>query len=398
MESEDNPGFFGAWIKNRRKSLDLTQAELAERAGCSVSTLRKYESGERRPSKQLAVLLASSLEIPESDQDVFIGVARGGLSIERLSNSDQIKSTAHLIQQGRKSSISWLPEAATPLIGREVELNALESMLRDPRCRMVTLLGPGGIGKTRLAVEAACQLKEFFSGGAQFISLASINSSAHVVPTIATSLGYNFQGQLKPKDQLMKYLREENLLLVLDNAEHLQDAATLFGEILLNAPGVKLLVTSREQMNLHGEWVFEIRGLPTPKEIQIDSIRSFSAVELFVQSAIRAQASFVLNEENEIYVARICQMVDGMPLGIELAASWITMLSCREIAEEIERSMDFLSTRMKDVPDRQRSLRATFEHSWLLLSREEREALMKLAIFRGGFFSRGAETIATFVA
>ncbi len=394
MESEDNPGFFGEWIKNRRRSLDLTQEELAERTGCSVSALRKYESGERRPSKQLAVLLAESLEVPESDQDVFIGVARGGLSIERLSNSDQIKSTAHLIQQGRKSSISWIPEAATPLVGREVELNALESMLRDPRCRMVTLVGPGGIGKTRLAVEAACRLKEFFSGRAQFISLASINSSAHLVPTIATSLGYIFQGQLKPQEQLMKYLREEHLLLVLDNVEHLLDGAALFGEILLHAPGVKLLVTSREKMNLHGEWMFEIQGLPIPKDNQFDSIRRYSAVELFMQSARRAQASFELNAEDEPYVARICQMVDGMPLGIELATAWITMLSCREIAEEIERSMDFLSIRMKDVPTRQRSLRATFEHSWMLLSRDEGEALLKLAVFRGGFDRKAAEYVA----
>jgi predicted ATPase len=168
----------------------------------------------------------------------------------------------------------------------------------------------------------------------------------------------------------------------------------LFGEMLERAPGVKLLVTSRERLNLQGEWVFELQGLPVPPAHQTERVEEYSAVALFLQSARRSQAGFELQVEEQPWVVRICEMVDGMPLGIELAAAWVPVLSCREIAQEIERSLDFLATTMRDVPERQRSLRAAFDHSWSLLGAEEQGMLSRLAVFRGGFGREAAEQVA----
>jgi predicted ATPase len=214
------------------------------------------------------------------------------------------------------------------------------------------------------------------------------------VPAIADALGFSFQGQVEPRLQLNNYLRSKEMLLVLDNAEHLLDGVDLFVELLEGAPGVKLLVTSRERLNLQGEWVFEIQGLPVPISLKDAHAEEYSSVGLFVESARRAKVSFEVRAEEWPDVVRICQMVEGMPLGVELAAAWVPVLTCNEIAQEIESSLDFLTTSMRDVPRRQRSLRATFNHSWRLLSADERDLLSRLAIFQGGFQRETAEQVA----
>jgi len=160
------------------------------------------------------------------------------------------------------------------------------------------------------------------------------------------------------------------------------------------ASGVKLLVTSRERLNLRGEWLFDVQGLPVPPLNQVDWAEEYSAVQLFMQNARRVQAGFVLKEEERLAVSRICHLVEGMPLAIELAAAWVPVLTCQEIAHEIERGMDFLATTMRDVPERQRSLRAACDHSWGLLSVDERRVLCQLAVFRGGFEREAAEQVA----
>jgi predicted ATPase/transcriptional regulator with XRE-family HTH domain len=394
MDSIEHPVFFSEWFKSRRKALDLTQSELAQRAGCSVSALRKIESGERRPSKQLASLLAKSLEIPSEDQKTFVRVARGELNLERLPPSSRLHLPSHTLGQVTRTDFTNLPISPTPLIGREPELEALSGLLKDRQCRLLTLIGPGGIGKTHLAIEAASQHLELFPEGACFVSLAALSSSAYLVPAIADALGFMFQGHIEPRIQLLSYLRTKQALLLLDNAEHLLDGVGLFAEILEWAPGVKLLITSRERLNLQGEWVFEIQGLPVPPSDQIGRAEEYSAVALFVQSAQRAQIGFELRSEETPSVVHICQLVEGMPLGIQLAAAWVSVLTCGEIAKEIERSLDFLATTMREVPARQRSLRATFDHSWSLLTPEERVVLSRLAIFQGGFERQVAEQVA----
>ncbi len=389
----DFPNYFGEWLKLRRRALDLTQAELAERAGYSVFALRKIESGERRPSKQLAGQLAQALEIPTEDRLTFIRVARGELNLKRLPSPSPVPATGFNRAPTPIAPLINLPVTPTLLVGREPELASLSQLLRNPQCRLVTIIGPGGIGKTRLGVEIASRYQGLFCDGVCFVSLASLDASAFLVPTIADALDYSFQGQVEPRVQLLNYLHSKQMLLVLDNVEHLLDGVGLFVEILECAPGVKLLVTSRERLNLKSEWVFEIQGLPVPPRLQDERAEEYSSVALFVQSAQRAQVGFELCAEEWGHVVRICQMVEGMPLGIELAAAWVPMLTCGEIAEEIGRGLDFLTTSMRDVPSRQRSLRATFDHSWSLLSAEERGVLSRLAIFQGGFRREAAEQV-----
>jgi predicted ATPase/DNA-binding XRE family transcriptional regulator len=387
------PIYFGEWLKRRRKTLDLTQAELAEGAGCSVFALRKIESGERRPSKQLAGLLAQSLEIPPEEQATFIRVARGELNLERLPSPGPAHVPVPTPAPKPVSPPKNLPVMSTALVGREAELASLKRLLSDPNCRLLTLVGPGGIGKSRLALEVACRQWEGFAGGVHFVSLAGTSSPEFMVPAIAQAVGLNFAGPAEPRSQLVNYLSNKQALLLLDNLEHLLEGVDVLAALLASAPGLKLLVTSRERLELSGEWVFEVEGLAVPPDGQVEGLESYSAVQLFLQRARQARVDFELSVEDCPEVVRICRLVEGMPLAIELAAAWVPVLTCAEIADEIERGLDILATRLRDIPERQRSLRAVFEHSWQLLREEEQRAVRQLAVFHGGFSREAAEVV-----
>ncbi len=284
-----------------------------------------------------------------------------------------------------------LPPQRTPFLGREEELEEIAVLLADPACRLLSVVGPGGIGKTRLALRVA-EMPAQDGGEAAFVPLASVSSAELLVPAIGEALGFAFHGGTDPQTQLLNFLRERRTLLVLDNFEHLLEGVGLLSEMLNHAPGVKLLVTSRVRLNLHEEWVFGLEGLPVPA--QGEGLEENSAVALFVQSAARVASGFALAREERVAVARICRMVEGMPLGIEVAAAWARVLSPTEIAGEIERSLDFLVNSQRNVPERHRSLRALFEHSWKLLSPAEQQVLQRLSVFRGGFRRDAAEQVA----
>lgn len=395
MNESDSPLFFGEWVKRQRNALDLTQAELAQLAGCSVYAVRKIESGERRPSKQLAELLAHSLNVPSEELGVFVKVARGARAVERLPfPSPGTRDETSRLPSSVFTPFYNLPANLTPFVGREPELAALGRLLNDPLCRLLTLIGTGGIGKTRLAIEAASRQQERFSSGVCFVPLAALSSSTYLVEAIADALAFSFQGQIEPRAQLFDHLSTRQLLLVLDNLEHLLDGVTLLADILQHAPDMKLLTTSRERLNLQSEWVYTVEGLDIPPTDQAERAEEYTAVELFVHSARRTRAEFTLQAEERPAVVHICQLVEGMPLSIELAAAWVSVLSCNEIAQEIERSFDFLVTSASDVPDRQRSQRAVFDHSWNLLTAEERHTLSRLALFQGGFERIAASEVA----
>lgn len=381
---------FGLWLKRQRLGLELTQADLADCVGCSVVTIRKIEADERRPSAQIAELLARCLHLPAEQHALFRQVARGERRVERLATASPAATLAQVVQR----PLSNLPIPATPLLGRDHELGLIAQLLHDPQCRLLTLVGPGGVGKSRLAIEAALQQRGAFNDGVYFVALAGINAPEFIVPTVAEALGFTFSGPAEPKVQLLNYLRDKQTLVVLDNFEHLLAGSELLGELLPQAQGVKLLATSREPLHLLAEWVLEVQGLPVPENLQEGELEVNSAVALFLQRARRARVSFALTSDERPAVLRICQLVQGLPLGIELAAAWVRTLSCRQIAHEIEWSLDFLTATMRDVPERHRSITAVFDQSWQLLSAAEQGVLGQLSVFRGGFTRKAAEAVA----
>jgi predicted ATPase/DNA-binding XRE family transcriptional regulator/uncharacterized membrane protein (DUF2068 family) len=388
---------FGDWLRLQRSQLKLTREQFAVRVGCSVALLRKIEDGERRPSTQVAELIANSLNIPEADRATFVRVARGELNLERLPAI--LKPMAvPIVPPAPRVNLPVLP---TPLIGRQREVEELGQLLRDPYCRLLTLVGPGGIGKTRLAIEAAASMQDVFDHGVYFVPLASVGSIHAVISTLANAIHFAFYGPSDPKVQLLNYLREKQLLLIVDNVEHLlggepghETIAELLIEILRQAAQVKLLITSRESLELQDEWFFDVEGLPVPDSIAAAGSAENTSVELFLQRARRAHVGFSPRVEDYPAIARICWLVEGSPLGIELAAAWVRTLSCDEIAQQIERGLDFLSVTTRDLPTRHRSMRAVFDHSWKLLPEEENKALARLSVFRGGFRREAAEQIA----
>jgi predicted ATPase/transcriptional regulator with XRE-family HTH domain len=422
MEEQGSPIIFSEWLKRRRKALDMTQNELAKRAGCSVGALRKIEMGDRRPSKQLAGLLAKALEIPEEDQPTFIRVARGELNLSRLGQlpptpSHPLPDLASLLQAQpgtaldarlkSPTTINRIPSQTTPLIGREAEFTALERLFNDPLCRLLTLTGIGGIGKTRLAIEFGQSKQAEFPGGVFYIPLTSVNSPEKIVPAIADVLGCGFSGPSELKEQLLNYIADhiqQAALFIFDNLEHLLLPASMqnekFGvveltaEILQRLPNVKILGTSRERLNLRGEWTYELHGLSVPPTEFVGRLEEYDSIALFVKSAQRVRSDFQVTGEEQSPLIQITQLVEGVPLAIELAAAWVGMLSCQEIAREVKSNMDFLTSSMHDIPERHRSLRATFDHSWKLLSEDERGALCQLSVFQGSFGRNAAQQIA----
>jgi predicted ATPase len=297
------------------------------------------------------------------------------LEIEGLPREFPLLKT---VEAGMKN----LPLPRTSFVGRASELEAIDRLLEDPACRLLTLVGPGGAGKTRLALEAAARRVDRYPHGVHFVPLASVSSPDFLAPALAESIQFAVDGAhsgFSAQEQLLDYLSERSTLLVLDNFEHLVEGAGLLGEMIERAPHVELMTTSRERLNVQSEWVFDVDGLGFAE----NGSGSASAVRLFVERAKQVAPRFALDDTTE--VLRICRLVDGMPLGIELAASWVSVLSCTEIADEIARNIDFLATSTRDVPERHRSLRAAIDQSWRLLTDEQRSAFSRLSVFRGSF-------------
>jgi predicted ATPase/DNA-binding SARP family transcriptional activator len=321
-----------------------------------------------------------------------------------------------------------LPAPLTSFVGREALLVEVRERLQDSACRLLTLVGPGGSGKTRLSLEAAADRVPEYVDGVYLVSLAPLQSIEAIVPTIAQTIGFSFYGRGDPRQQLLNHLRQKNMLLILDNYEHLLtpfssspaggieggqkgrkptaergNGAGVAIDILNAAPEVQILVTSRVRLNVPGEHLILIGGMDVPPLPSFTDGRGagnedqYSAVQMFLQSARRVQPSFELRADNLQPVIQICRLVDGMPLGILLAAAWMPMLTPAEIARELtpgsSNRLDFLETEWREVPERQRSMRAVFDHSWHLLTERARKVLQGLSVFRGGCTRDAAEQV-----
>jgi predicted ATPase/DNA-binding CsgD family transcriptional regulator len=328
-----------------------------------------------------------------------------------------------------------LPASLTPLVGRMAEYDHTLDLLRSATCRMISVVGTGGVGKTRLALECAWALVDEnatrFPDGVYLVSLAELNPSDLLNDLIATeiadALGLSFSGTDTPSTQLQHYLHARSILLLLDNFEHLSMAAPFLAALLEAAPALTLLVTTREPLRLRSEWIVTLHGLSFPdsqnkfadatlpagqqpaalttgdlaivpglidRRWSIDELQQYGAIQLFVQAAKMYDANFRLSAETAPAVVQICQFIDGLPLGIELATSWLRTLSCTEIAAELAHGFDILTSAKVDLTPRQQSLRALFNSSWRLLRPNEQQALGRLSVFRGGFTRKAAAAVA----
>ena len=334
-------------------------------------------------------------------EELGVEPSAGTRQLAEQIRAGTLKAKADLPSSLPAGAVHNLPASLTSFHGREQELIELERLLADPECRCISLVGPGGVGKTRLALEAARQHGAGFAHGVAFVPLASVGSVEVAIPAIAGAIHLRFYGPDDPKDQLLNCLREKQMLLCLDNLEQLLVEAPLQAsivelvlEILQRAPGVKLLVTSREVLDLQGEWVFDVRGLAFPGAESRGKPDEYPAVALFIQRAKRTSPGLAFHGEDLAAIAHICRLVEGVPLAIELAATWLRMLSPAEIPKEIEGGLGFLSASVRDLPERHRSMRVVFDHSWQRLSAREQQVLSQLSVFRGGFSRQAAEQVA----
>ncbi|MGE5072002.1 MAG: tetratricopeptide repeat protein [Anaerolineae bacterium] len=286
-----------------------------------------------------------------------------------------------------------LPSRLTPFVGRQADIDRVVSLLADPEIRLITIRGMGGAGKTALALEVVRRLQDTFESGAAFVPLAHLTSVNDVLPALAEALDVELPPSGDLQQAALDQLSNLQLLLVMDSFEGVLDEAALLREILLAAPRVKILITSREKLKLEAETLYDLGGLELPLQEQPEA-EECDAVRLFLQRARQVRPAFVLDASSLPAVMRLCRMVDGNPLGILLAASWVEHFSPAEIAGEAEHSLDFLTFNLRDVEPRHSCLRAVFESSFQRLDGHVRGVLGKLSVFRGGFDLRGAQAVA----
>ena len=384
---------FGQWLKQRRKSLDLTREDLALSVDCSLSSIEKIEAGERRPSRQVADLLAQCLGIPSDERTAFVRFARSEQKEGEDAPPEELAGPAPWRAANRRSTN--LPVPLTPLIGRSVEVAAVRDLIMRERARLLTLTGPPGIGKTRLALEVASQVADEFEDGVYFVSLAPISDPGLVLPALARALHISEGPGRSLVESMKEYLSNKRSLLVLDNFEHVRGAAPHVVDILTTCPWIKALVTSRESLRVRGERKFPVPPLEVPdlkRPNDINTLLACPSVALFVERGQEANPDFELTDESAAAVATLCAQLDGLPLAIELVAARSNLLSPETLLEGWDGRLA-LRSELQDVPTRHQTLRDATRWSYDLLDAGEQKLFARLAVFVGGCTRSAVEAV-----
>ncbi len=382
---------FGEWLNHQRSGRGVTQKQLAQQIGCATITLRKIESGERRPSGQIAKRIAEIFSISPKEQKDFLRFARGdGSKVPARKTSD----APWLPSVGAPRTN--LPASLTSFIGREQEMAVVQGYLLDPTIRISTLTGPPGIGKTRLSLAAAQEAISGFKDGVFFVALAPLERPGWMALTIIQALGFAEMERKPPLEQLKDGIGDRQILLVLDNLEHLIDeSAALVSDLLSACPCLKILATSREALRVPGEWIYPVPALKMPSgQLQsMEQVSQYAALGLFVERARAVRPDFVPTTDHLQTVATICSQLDGLPLAIELIAARIRWMSPQTLLAKLNDQFILSADGMRAVPARHKTLNNAIRWSYDLLTPEEQNLFTRLSVFSGGFTLDAAEAI-----
>ncbi|MDQ4128058.1 MAG: helix-turn-helix domain-containing protein [Actinomycetota bacterium] len=374
---------FGAQLRDLRETAGLTQEELAERAGLTAKTISLLERGERkRPHPHTVRTLADALGLSKGERAVL------SEAILRRSGDAPVHDEA----TGQYPFA--LPVFLTPLLGREREVEEIVGLLGQAAIRLLTLTGLGGIGKTRLGIEAARKAENSFPDGVAFVALAPLGDAALVMPTVSRALGLREAAGVRPLEVLCRHLREKMFLLVLDNFEHVAEAASEVVDLLGSCPNLSVLATSRAPLRVRGEREYPVSPLAVPEPTgmpRVEEVAQTPAAALFIQRAEEASPAFELTQSNASAVAAICWRLDGLPLALELAAARMRFLGPTVLLSRLNQALQ--SGGARDLPVRQRTLRATLDWSHELLHEPERKLFRRSSIFAGGFTLEAGEDV-----
>lgn len=418
--SGDGSAEFSAWLQTEREHLNsrwrgaaLKQARILTDAGDpagAVPLLEKLLSHDELDEEALEAYMRAAVQAGGRGQALKAYSRfcekllqeldlRPTVALEQLAQAVREEDPALLRAAPAPASAAPvptkarpLPMPATPFVGRDALLGEIAQRLANGEYRPLTLSGPGGVGKTRLALETALRQQGQFAGGVYFVSLVALSSPNSLAPAIAEAIGFSFEGKDEPLGQIAGHIAGREMLLVLDNFEHLLGAAPQVARLVRECPNLRVLVTSRERLGLEAEGVLPVEGFTIPSD-PAQALGS-DAVRLFALRVQRLRPQFEAGAGNLGSILEICRLVEGFPLGIELAAVWARALPLGAIVSEIAQDTDFLSASGLDLAPRHRSIRAAFEHSWRLLTPEEQEALRRLSVFRGGFEREAAKLAA----